>query len=222
MLDTNIDPADSMETEEVAFTPHPYNPHVKQFAAVIGIFVLLIGLGVTVNLTLKSQNNRTSASTNLVDLSLSANKTTILPLEQVSFTISAITHNYKVAAVSLHLQFDPDKFEFVSLTKGDFLPKQLEFSTGSGIAKITLGSQPENPRTGAGILANLVLKAKSGSLGSSTIKVDQATLITGIDTNGSAVPTSILGIIPQSNITIKLPNPTSHPGLKLFLYKKTK
>ncbi len=143
----------------------------------------------------------------------------IAPSEQVSLSIGANTHNYKVSAIQLNLQYDPDKFDFVSLTKGDFLSKQLDFSTGNGIVKIALGSEPSNPKIGAGILANLVLKAKIGSLGPSVIKVDQSTQISGIDTNGTAVPTSILGAIPQSNITINSPAPTSRPVLKFLLEK---
>lgn len=222
MLEAGVDPIDLTGPGEVTFAPHPFSPHIKQLVSVVGVFVLMLGLGITVKLSLRSQNNTISASTSLVDLSLSPNKTTIAPSEQVSLSIGANTHNYKVSAIQLNLQYDSEKFDFISLTKGDFLSKQLDFSTGNGIVKIALGSEPSNPKNGAGILANLVLKAKSGSIGSSIIMVDQSTQISGIDTNGTAVPTSILGVIPQSNIAINFPGPTSRPVLKFFLEKKLK
>lgn len=158
------------------------NPLLKQLAAIVGVFVLVLGLGLAVKLSQQSQEGRTRASVDMVDLSLSPDKTTAAPSELVNITIGINTHTYKVTGVELQLRFDSEKFDLVSLTKGDFLPTQLSYSTASGAVKFELIGEPANPKNGSGILANLMLKAKSSS-GNGNVKVDASTQVAGLDTN---------------------------------------
>lgn len=204
----DLDPTTDETPVEEPMLSLPPSPLFKQLAAVAGVFVLVLGLGVAVKLSQKSQENRTKASADLVDLSLSPDKTNITPLEQVNISIGINTHTYKVSAIELQLRYDSNKFDLISLTKGDFLPNQLSYSTTSGTAKFELGSEPSNPKNGSGVLANLVLKSKN-NLGSGNVKIDTSTLVAGLDSNGNAMPNSLLGDAGSVDITIN--NPVASP-----------
>jgi len=183
---------------EIIRTPPPVSSYFKTLSAALGVFVLVEGLGIAVKLSQQKQTTKTKASVDLVDLSLSPDKTQAGAGEEITFAVGMNPHNYKVTAVDLKLTYDSNLFDLISLTNAGFLPTTLA-ATGSSI---TLRSGV-NPQTGAGVIANLILKVKANATGQTLVKVDPTTQVAGIDTNGQAVPTSILGDIPE--VTIQFP-----------------
>ena len=197
---------------EIVKTPPPVSSYFKTLSAVLGVFVLVAGLGIAVKLSQQKQETRTKASADMVDLSLSADKTDAASLEEVNLAIGVNPHNYKVTAVELVI--NTSNFDIISLTPGNYLTSVLQPSSseGSNDIHITLGSGT-TPVTGPGILANLKVKVRSGASGTGTVTINSGSLVSGIDTNGDAIPTSILGDAGEAtiNITIPVATPSSFP-----------
>lgn len=186
---------------------HPY--FKKIFLPFLAALVLVAGLGVSLNIVRQRQTS-TKASTNMVDLSISA-PTGVNPNQQFTSTISVDPHAYKVTAIDLKINVSPN-LEILSLAPGTYLSTILTPAVISGNSvRIILGGGT-TPVQGAGILVTLTLKAKSDATGTAQITIDPSTAVAGIDTSGTAVPTSILGTIPQTNITINSPTPTPTPS----------
>ncbi len=181
----------------------------KFFLPIIAILVLIVGLVVGFILVRSPLRTSTSASASLVDLSLSPSTTTLHPNDTVTVNILINTQTYKVTAAELHLTYPAALFDGISIAAGDFLPTVLTpGSVASGTAGITLGSGTSG-HLGSGILAILTLKAKAN--GSAPISFD-STQIAGIDSNGNAVPTNILGDANSTTLTISEPSsPTPTP-----------
>lgn len=186
---------------------HPY--FKKIFLPFLAILTLVAGLGVSLNLVRQRQAS-TRASTNMVDLLISA-PTNVNPNQQFTSTISVDPHAYKVTAIDLKINVSSN-LQIVSLQPETYLSTILTPADISGNSvRIILGSGT-TPAQGAGILVSLVLKVKSDATGTTQISVDPGTAVAGIDTSGTAVPTSILGDAGQTNITINSPTPTPTPS----------
>ncbi len=185
---------------------HPY--FRKIFLPFLAVLVLVAGLGVSLNVVRQRQTS-TKASTTMVDLSISA-PTSLNPNQEFSSTINVDPHAYKVTAIDLKINVSPN-LQIMSIQPGTYLSAILSAAVISGNSvHIVLGSGT-TPAEGAGILATLTLKAKSDATGTAQITVDSSTAVAGIDTNGAAVPTTILGTAGQTNITINSTTPTSNP-----------
>lgn len=186
---------------------HPY--FKKIFLPFLAVLTLVAGLGVSLNLVRQRQAS-TRASTNMVDLLISA-PTNVNPNQQFTSTISVDPHDYKVTAIDLKINVSSN-LQIVSLQPETYLSTILTPADISGNSvRIILGSGT-TPAQGAGVLVSLVLEVKSDATGTTQISVDPGTAVAGIDTNGAAVPTSILGDAGQTNITINSPTPTPTPS----------
>lgn len=199
---------------EIIKTPPPVSSYFKTLSAVLGVFVLVAGLGIAVKLSQQKQETRTKASVDMVDISLSADKTEAVPLEEINLAIGVNPHNYKVTAVELII--NTSFVDIVSLTPGNYLTTVLQpaSSEGSNDIHITLGSGT-TPVTGPGILANLKVKVRAGASGTGTISISSSSLVSGIDTNGEALSTSIMGDAGQTTINIVTPTPISAVIVKI-------
>lgn len=188
---------------------HPY--FKKIFLPFLAVLTLVAGLGVSLNLVRERQTS-TRASTNMVDLLISA-PTNVNPNQQFTSTISVDPHTYKVSAIDLIMNVSSN-LEIVSLQPETYLSTILTPADISGNSvRIILGSGT-TPAQGAGILVSLVLKVKSDATGTAQVTVDPSTAVAGIDTSGTAVPTSILGDNGQTNITINSPTITLQTSIK--------
>ena len=195
---------------------HPY--FKKLFPPIIAVLILLAGLSVFLKVVRQRQSDP-KASTNLVDLLISA-PADVSYGQEFSSTISVDPHNYKVAAIDLKVNVSSN-LELISIQPGTYsgiILSAAEISSNS--ARIVLGSGP-TPARGAGVLVTLIFKTKADTTGTAQIIIDPDTAIAGIDVNGFTVPASILGSIPQVNIVVNSPTPTStppsHPRTKPFL-----
>lgn len=185
---------------------HPY--FKKIFLPFLAVLTLVAGLGVSLNLVRQRQAS-TRASTNMVDLLISA-PTSVNPNQQFTSTISVDPHAYKVTAIDLKINVSSN-LQIVSLQPETYLSTILTPADISGNSvRIILGSGT-TPAQGPGVLVSLVLKVKSDATGTAQISVDSGTAVAGIDTSGTVVPTSILGTIPQTDISIDSVNPTPTP-----------
>ena len=115
---------------EIVKTPPPVSSYFKTLSAVLGVFVLVAGLGIAVKLSQQKQETRTKASADMVDLSLSADKTDAASLEEVNLAIGVNPHNYKVTAVELVI--NTSNFDIISLTPGNYLTSVLQPSSSEG------------------------------------------------------------------------------------------
>lgn len=200
---------------EIVKTPPPVSSYFKTLSAVLGVFVLVAGLGIAVKLSQQKQETRTKASVSLVDLSLSPDQAQINPGQDVNIAVGMNPHDYKVTAVDLKIAYDASKFDFVSFNKTASLPTVLTAATAiNGIVSTVLGSEASNPTTGSSVIANLILKAKAGVTGLGLIQITSDTQVAGIDSNGNAITTSILGDSGETSIEISAPvvaSPTPTP-----------
>ncbi|KKS32422.1 MAG: hypothetical protein UU93_C0007G0027 [Candidatus Amesbacteria bacterium GW2011_GWA2_42_12] len=182
---------------------HPYLK--KLFLPFLSVLILLAGLGVSLKIV-RQRQTATKASTNLVDLLISA-PASVNPNQEFTSIISVDPHAYKVTAVDLKINVSSN-LQIMSIQPGTYLSTILSPAVISGNSvHIVLGSGT-TPVQGGGILATLTLKAKSDASGTAQVTIEPGTEIAGIDTNGSAVPTSILGDAGQIVITISSPTPT--------------
>lgn len=204
-MNDNIPPQLPTLTKAPKF--HPY--FLKLFVPFLAVLVLIAGLGIGTNLIRTPQKTSTSASASLVDLSLSPSATTLQPQDTVTINVTINTQTYKITAVDLGISYPIDKFDAVSLVPGTFITNILTPATfNNGVARIILGSGT-SPKQGSGILATLTLRAKAA--GSAPLAFD-STQIAGIDSNGNAVSTSILGDSNAITLTISTPSgPTPAP-----------
>ena len=185
--------------------------NLKKFLLpIVALLVLIVGLVIGFSLVKRPIRTSTSASASLVDLSLSPSATTISPDQTVTINILVNSHTYKVVAAEIVLEYPADKLKGVSLVPGDFLPLIfVPSSISPGSASITLGSGTSGHQ-GSGVLAILTLKATSS--GPALISFAPNTQISGLDANGNAVPTNILGDSNATTLTIaSAPTPTPTP-----------
>ena len=185
--------------------------NLKKFLLpIVALLVLIVGLVIGFSLVKRPIRPSTSASASLVDLSLSPSATTISPDQTVTINILVNSHTYKVVAAEIVLEYPADKLKGVSLVPGDFLPLIfVPSSISPGSASITLGSGTSGHQ-GSGVLAILTLKATSS--GPALISFAPNTQISGLDANGNAVPTNILGDSNATTLTIaSAPTPTPTP-----------
>lgn len=198
---------------EVVKTSPPPHSYFKTLSAVLGVFVLVAGLGIAVRLSQQKQDSRTKASVDMVDLSVSADKNQVVANETVNFAIGMVTHNYKVNAMELNIKYDQTKFDFVSFTKTEALPVVLTSAAPSnGLISYNLGVNPGSPVAADAVVANLVLKAKSGVSGEALVQIDSSTQVAGIDANGDPVSTNLLGDTGEALVNISLPASSPAPS----------
>jgi len=183
----------------------------KLFLPLTVALIIFIGLGATLVLTKQRQQTTTRASLDLVDLTLSG-QANIGPGEEATINVLSNPHLYKISAVDLKIKYPAEKFDFISLSPSDYLPTILtEAKSMTGVASIVLGSGT-TPKTGSGVVAQLKLKAKTDFSGSGLISISTESQIAGIDSQGNAIGSNLLGdagsisVSPKATVT-----PTGSP-----------
>lgn len=191
--------------------------HGKRFTRKpIRSFLLPLFLLVTVFTGLyavkKSQEIRKFASSKKVSLSFTPEKIQASSGEPFTEGVVLDTGDKTVSATELHIQYNPAKIELQTITPGNFLSVQLAQPTiGSGIATIFLGSDPQKPQKGTGVISTLKFKSLSSS---SQISFTQDTKVAAIETDGNVVDEMTPATINQSGSPTVPPLPSGFPGLQ--------
>lgn len=144
-----------------------------------------------------------STTTTCATTPISANVGTDL-----SVNVLINTGTNQVSAAQIYATFQSNLLNATSITPGPLLSSELvKGQTGSGFASITVGSQPNQPATGTGIIA--VIKFSPQNNGTATLVFDPAkTQASGIQ-EGSNVIT--VGGLSQATVTIS-GGPATTPG----------
>lgn len=130
-----------------------------------------------------------------------------------TFTLNATinTGSNSISGAELHIQYDAQKLQAISIDNASaaFLPLVLvDGSASGGFAFITLGSQPSQPKKGAGTLATLIFKALASTGGAETlVKFTSDTRIAGTGEIGNVLASQPA----PAAITINTPAPTGTP-----------
>lgn len=178
--------------------------------AVLSVFVLVLGLGVSVFLTSKKQNLNSKAGNDPVSLSIILDKTEAKVGDKIVANITLDSKTQKTTAVVVEVNFSENMLKLDSSDLTDFLPTVLiKPTTTSGKFLATLGSTPTDPKSGPGVLASLNFTAKS--IGSAKIEFgpESAVAVIGLDTN--ALENTTPGIINISGTSTTRPTPTPTP-----------
>lgn len=181
--------------------------------ALLSVFVLALGLGVSVYLTQKQQNLSSKASNDPVTLSIILDKTEVKVGDKIVANIAIDSKDKKTSATIIEVTFPENilKLDFSNLT--DFLPTVLiKPTTTAGKFLVTLGSTPTDPKSGPGIIANLNFTAKS--IGSAKIEFgsESAVAVIGLDTNALEKTFSgTINVSGSSSTSTPIPTPTPTP-----------
>lgn len=199
-------------------------------SSILGLFFLAsIIAGVTI---VKNRNKNLIERSHAagVEMTLISAKTNILPNEEFNVQVYLNTKDLTVSGAQIRVKYDSNYFEAKNITPGNFLPvilKAGDLST-TGVADITLGSQPENPKKGTGVLATVKFKAKTkkgnsniffgpgytevAAIGqSSNVAGDFQPLILTVDSAATATATPTATPSRTPTPPTRTPTPTSNP-----------
>lgn len=185
---------------------------MKKILVVLIILLILVSIPLTVYLVKQRQEIRKKAAP-ATTLALSPANVTRNVGETFSLDLVVNTAENAISAAELYVIFDSNKLEGQSIMAGSFLPVVLvNGNISGGLASITLGSQPNEPKQGTGILATIAFKALALTEGTSTeVQFAANTQVAGIGEQGNV----LTGTTPAS-ITIlaaePTPTPTPTPG----------
>lgn len=181
----------------------PANRNRKAITAILSILLLTGAIGTGVYLTEQRANTRTQASGATLSLSTSSAN----PKVGDTFTVAASidTGGLSASAVALEVKYDPNALELVSGTPGNFLPVVLvPVNSSEGTFNLTVGAEFANPKSGVGILAQIVFKAKTN--GPTNISFGSGTAVAAV-----GQPSNVAGQLSPVQITI---GAGSAPGSK--------
>lgn len=183
----------------------------------IGTLALIGFLGAGIFLVQQRQNTTSEASGPELSLSAKTN-----PNVGETITVAAVidTKGLAVTATRLIINYDPNIFDFVSETKGSYLPFVLATSGRSpGVYSIALGCDPRigcnAPASGQGLLESINLKVKAktatkisfapatraAAIGYDSNNVIQVMNSLTINGSGSPVPTLTPTLVPSPSST---------------------
>lgn len=177
------------------------------------ISVLLIG-GLATAMTLASQKQDIRQQATYTGPTLSMNPSTATKNVDETFPVGLVlqTGDETVSAAEIHVSFNPQVLEAVSVQAGSYLPVVLvQGSITNGQANITLGSEPTDPKQGTGIMATITFRAKSA--GTSALAYTNATKVASIGKTTNTLSGSTGATITTSASTV--PTATPVPGTTL-------
>ncbi|MBI2036471.1 hypothetical protein HYT17_02485 [Candidatus Microgenomates bacterium] len=131
--------------------------------------------------------------------------------ESFTLTVNINTGGNSVSGAELHVQYEAGKLEAIGIdiASEPFLPVVLVNGTvNSGFAFITLGSQPNLPKTGTGKLATVTFRALASTGGGPTL----VRFTTDTKVAGTGEVGNVLASQPApASVTIGVPGPTATP-----------
>lgn len=181
--------------------------------AVLSVFVLALGLGVSVFLTQQKQDLNSKASNDPVSLSIVLDKTEVKVGDKIVANITIDSKDKKTSAAIIEVTFPENILKLDSSDLTDFLPTVLiKPTTTAGKFLVTLGSSPTDPKSGAGVLANLSFTAIDTGSAKIEFGPESAVAVIGLDTN--ALEKTFSGTVNVSGSSSNsTPTPTPTPTM---------
>lgn len=181
--------------------------------AVLSVFVLALGLGVSVFLTQQKQDLNSKASNDPVSLSIVLDKTEVKVGDKIVANIAIDSKDKKTSAIIVEVIFPENILKLDSSDLTDFLPTVLtKPTTTAGKFLVTLGSTPTDPKSGPGIIANLNFTAKSAGSAKIEFGSESAVAVIGLDTNALEKTLSgTVNVSESSSNSTPTPTPSATP-----------
>lgn len=182
----------------------------KKRSAIIVLLFLLLAIPASLYLVFRQQElrGRAAPATTLVFDPQSVSKSVG---ESFTLTVNINTGGNSVSGAELHVQYETSKLEAVGIdiASEPFLPVVLVNGTvNSGFAFISLGSQPNTPKTGTGKLATITFRALASTGGGPTlVRFTTDTKVAGTGEIGNVLASQP----PPASITIGVVGPTATP-----------
>lgn len=198
--------------------PHQaFGKHKKIWSLIPVLLVLIFGMGAMMLSLQKSQDVRSRAAITGTTLALIPKNKTVKIGETVSLGVTMNTNTDSVAAVQLHLSYDPTAIQILSFTNGTVLPKILtRESHANGTMSVALGSQLSSPFKGAGVIGTWTVKILAAK--NSSVQFTSSTQVAAVGKTTNALASStgstITGIAAKKTptpTTKKTPTPTLPP-----------
>ncbi len=226
-MDHVVPPAPTLQPASPVLSKMKWHPYFKKiFLPFLAVLVLAIGLLVGTPLIKRVTRLLTPASANLVDLSFSPSKTTLVRGEQFTVNVLIDAKTYQVSAASVSATFASNTLQVQSITVGPFLDqgyfpasmtRLLTTTIQSGRGTIIVGaacpnvvptpnpaSTPCLVKSGAGILATFNMQVLANApLGGTQLSFDTSGGNTAVAAISSS--TSVLGDSFPLNLTISAP-----------------
>lgn len=176
----------------------------------IVLFFVLLGLVFTVVIAQRQQRLRGRAAPGDVSISLLPNSISVAPGEQFIIDAFIDTAGMQVSATELHITYDPAFLRAVTADSLGFLPVELPgcyqcaggpvISSGEVLAII--GSNPDAPKSGTGVLLRVTFEALAASVSPVEIRLDQGTQAASIEYR-----VDVAGALSPALVTIQTPEP---------------
>lgn len=173
----------------------------KKLLGLVSIFILAVGLLVSLNLAGQKQEIRKKASGSGSILSIDPASLSAATGDIFSVSIFINTQGDKVSGAELHLTYDPAILEGQSISAGTFLPdilsKDLQGNPGgqieAGNAMIILGSGTNPKPDTVGTLATLTFKALSPVATTAINFTPDINIVTAIGAGGNTLASATNG-----------------------------
>lgn len=177
----------------------------RKIVGIATLLIMLVALPVSVLLVRQRQELRREAAA-ATTLSLLPSSLAVQPGEQFSLEVTIDTGSNTVSAADLVITFDSSKLTATGITAGTFLPVILApGAVTSGTATIILGSLPEAPMRGTGVLATVTFTANN--VGIATVRFAATTQVAAIGESGN-----VLSGTQEAAVSIAIPIPTIAPS----------
>lgn len=174
------------------------------FKSILFTILVLGGLAVGIASLNTKADVRSKATLSGPTLALSPATKSLTVGETATAGILLNTDTQSVAAVELHLTYDPSALEIVSVTRGTVLSVALGTeSHANGAISMAMGSDPSTPYKGSDIIGTITYKALKA--GTSSLSFAQTTQVASIEVDTNALTgstgTTITTTIAGSNVT---------------------
>jgi plastocyanin len=160
---------------------------MKKILLIIAFLLILVAIPATVFLVKQRQEIRqkAEAATSLYFEPATINKNVG---DEFTVNVMADTGVNSIAASEVHVSFNAQYLQALSIQQGDFLPNVFVSGTvENGSASITVASSPTDPKNGIGKLAVITFKALANTSTPTAIQFASTTQISAADDPGNNV-----------------------------------
>lgn len=161
----------------------------------------LVGLTATLLVVGQAQIFKGKAAVKAVTMAITPASVETVIDRQTELSVVLASPKDRVAAVKLEIKYDPAKMSLDKITPANYLPVQLEapvIDAVKGTGSVTLGSSPDQLKTGSGIIIGLTF----------TPKVEGSTKVSLTNSEVAVLgkPTNALNSTTRATIKIKGPD----------------
>lgn len=190
----------------------------KHIGIPVILAAILLGIFLTLQQVFTQQDIRKGAFPGGAQLFLITNKPAVYVGDTIAVNVLIDTKEQQVTAANIQLQYPADKLELSNVQLSDFLEQEIiPIATEPGKISFGLGSQPESPKSGSGLLATVTFVARETTATPLTITFDpQKTSVSALDRD----VTNVIDTVQDLTLSIKTLNPVTD-GVQVTLDPST-